>query len=63
MRGNDLERALLWTERRAVECVGNNDFRVQEVTVQLGQGEDHAISVGRFRQYIASHGCTAEAVA
>jgi len=60
--GNDLERALFWTERRAVQCVGDDDFRVHEVTVQLGQGEDDAISVGCFCQDIGSHGCTAEAV-
>jgi hypothetical protein len=60
--GNDLERALFWTERRAVQCVGDDDFRVHEVTVQLGQGEDDAISVGCFCQDIGSHCCTAEAV-
>src|ERR1700730_1660909 len=60
--GNDLQRALLRTERRAILCVGDDNFRVHEVTVQLSEGEDNAISVGCFCQDIGSHGCTAEAV-
>jgi hypothetical protein len=52
--GNDLERAFLWTERHAVQCVGDDDFRVHEDAVQLSQGEDNAISVGCFRQDIGS---------
>ena len=62
-RDDDLERTFPAGECLAVAAIGQEDHPVVEVGIELGQGEDRPVPVGRFDHEVKRDGFTPQVLA